>query len=144
MTSRFFFAFTLAAASAMLPAQTGQQIDAGRVTYQARCVGCHGTDLGGGEAPQLAGANFRAAWGTRNASELVTFIQAGMPPDRPGSLSVADAAGVSAFILAANGTPRWVLNRSSPFARWRPGVPPLRWGAEALVVRRRRQLLRAW
>jgi alcohol dehydrogenase (cytochrome c) len=105
MTSRFFFAFTLAAASAMLPAQTGQQIDAGRVTYQARCVGCHGTDLGGGEAPQLAGANFRAAWGTRNASELVTFIQAGMPPDRPGSLSVADAAGVSAFILAANGTP---------------------------------------
>ena len=79
---------TLLAAS-FLTAQTAQQIDAGRASYQTRCARCHGADLGGGEAPQLAGDNFRASWGTRSASELVTYIQAGMPPDLAGTLSAA-------------------------------------------------------
>ena len=96
-------ALTLIAAS-FLSAQTAQQIDAGRASYQTRCARCHGADLGGGEAPQLAGTNFRASWGTRSASELVTYIQAGMPPDLAGTLSAAEVANLSAFILAANGT----------------------------------------
>src|SRR5665213_1934774 len=86
-------------------AQTAQQIDAGRASDQTRCARCHGADLGGGEAPQLAGDNFRASWGTRSASELVTYIQAGMPPDLAGTLSAAEVANLSAFILAANGAP---------------------------------------
>src|SRR5579872_1545029 len=86
-------------------AQTAQQIDAGRASYQTRCARCHGADLGGGEGPQLAGANFQASWGTRSASELVTYIQAGMPPDLAGTLSAAEVANLSAFILAANGAP---------------------------------------
>jgi alcohol dehydrogenase (cytochrome c) len=86
-------------------AQTAQQIDAGRASYQTRCARCHGADLGGGEAPQLAGDNFRASWGTRGASELVTYIQAGMPPDLAGTLSPAEVGNLSAFILAANGAP---------------------------------------
>jgi alcohol dehydrogenase (cytochrome c) len=86
-------------------AQTAQQIDAGRASYQTRCARCHGADLGGGEAPQLAGDNFRASWGTRSASELVTYIQAGMPPDLAGTLSAAEVANLSSFILAANGAP---------------------------------------
>ena len=96
-------ALTLIATS-FLCAQTAQQIDAGRVSYQTRCARCHGADLGGGEAPQLAGTNFRASWGTRSASELVTYIQAGMPPDLAGTLSATEVANLSAFILAANGT----------------------------------------
>jgi alcohol dehydrogenase (cytochrome c) len=91
--------------AAFATAQTAQQIDAGRASYQTRCARCHGADLGGGEAPQLAGDNFRASWGTRSASELVTYIQAGMPPDLAGTLSAAEVANLSAFILAANGAP---------------------------------------
>ena len=68
-------ALTLIATS-FLCAQTAQQIDAGRASYQTRCARCHGADLGGGEAPQLAGANFRASWGTRSASELVKIGRA--------------------------------------------------------------------
>jgi len=98
-------AFLLAAATGSLRAQTAQQIDAGRASYQTRCARCHGADLGGGEAPQLAGANFRASWGTRSASELVTYIQAGMPPDLAGTLSASEVGGLAAFILAANGAP---------------------------------------
>ena len=95
---------TLLAAS-FLTAQTTQQIEAGRASYQTRCARCHGADLGGGEAPQLSGDNFRASWGTRSASELITYIQAGMPPDLAGTLSADEAANLSAFILAANGAP---------------------------------------
>ena len=98
------FALTFAFA-VFASAQTAQQIDAGRGSYQTRCARCHGADLGGGEAPQLAGDNFRAAWGTRSASELVTYIQAGMPPDLAGTLSAAEVGNLSAFILAANGAP---------------------------------------
>ncbi len=93
------------ALAAFVPAQTAQQIDAGRASYQTRCARCHGADLGGGEAPQLAGDNFLASWGTRSASELLTYIQAGMPPDLAGTLSAAEVANLSAFVLAANGAP---------------------------------------
>ncbi len=91
------------AASGVLSAQTTQQAEAGRAAYQARCSGCHGTDLGGNEGPQLAGSNFIAGWGTRTAQELVTYIQKSMPPASPGSLDEAAAVNLSAFILAANG-----------------------------------------
>src|SRR5512141_2394206 len=103
MKTKLVLACTLAAS--FLSAQTAQQIDAGRASYQTRCARCHGADLGGGEAPQLSGDNFRASWGTRSASELVTYIQAGMPPDLAGTLSAAEVANLSAFILAANGAP---------------------------------------
>ena len=102
MKTIFALALLLAAIGT---AQTAQQIDAGRASYQTRCARCHGADLGGGEAPQLAGDNFRASWGTRGASELVTYIQAGMPPDLAGTLSAAEVANLSSFILAANGAP---------------------------------------
>src|SRR5229473_5986312 len=102
MKAGFVLALALVA-SGTLAAQTGAQIDAGRGSYQARCAGCHGADLAGGEAPQLAGTNFRASWGTRSARELVSYIQASMPPSLAGTLSAAEVANVSGFILAANG-----------------------------------------
>lgn len=86
-----------------LDAQTVQQAEAGRGLFQAQCAGCHGTDLGGSEGPQLAGSNFLAAWGSRVARELVTTVRTTMPPANPGSLSEEASVNIAAFILAANG-----------------------------------------
>ena len=105
MKTHIRLAITILGASGALWAQTAAQIDAGRTSYQARCANCHNADLGGGEAPQLAGTNFRAAWGTRSASELVTYIQTSMPPGLAGTLSGPEVASLAAFILAANGAP---------------------------------------
>src|SRR5262245_32164646 len=102
MRTQSLLAVSLLTAAGIVSAQTTAQMEAGRSTFGGRCAGCHGADLGGGEAPQLAGTGFRAAWGTRTANELVTYIQSNMPPGQ-GGLSAADAAGYAAFILAANG-----------------------------------------
>ena len=83
-------------------AQTQQQAEAGRALYGARCATCHGVDLGGSEAPQLSGANFMAAWGTRGAKELFTLIQTAMPPGT-NKLGEQDALNAASFVLAANG-----------------------------------------
>ena len=91
------------AAGGALYAQTAQQAEAGRALYQARCSTCHSPDLSGSEAPQLSGANFMTAWGSRTARELTTYIQTGMPPGNPRSLTEENAAALAAFILAANG-----------------------------------------
>jgi alcohol dehydrogenase (cytochrome c) len=92
-----------AALSGIAAAQTAAQVDAGKNLYQGRCAGCHGTDLGGSEAPQLAGTNFRAAWGTRGANELVNYIHDAMPPGLAGTMSAEESSNLAAFILAANG-----------------------------------------
>ena len=93
---------TLAARIAL--AQPNQPVDAGRALYQARCATCHAVDLGGGEGPQLVGANFRTRWGSRPPGELTEFIRTSMPPAAPGSLDAAASANLAAFILASNGT----------------------------------------
>jgi alcohol dehydrogenase (cytochrome c) len=90
---------------AALQAQTTQQAETGRSLFQTRCASCHATDLGGGEGPQLAGANFIAGWGTRTARELISTIRTSMPPANPGSLDEAASGNLAAFILAANGAP---------------------------------------
>jgi alcohol dehydrogenase (cytochrome c) len=91
------------AAAAALQAQTTQPADAGRALYQARCANCHAADLGGGEGPQLAGANFQNRWSSRPPAELIDFIRTSMPPAAPGSLDEAASANLAAFILASNG-----------------------------------------
>jgi len=91
------------AAGGLLFGQTLQQAEAGRAVYQARCSSCHAPDLGGNEAPQLSGSNFMSSWGNRSARELITYIQASMPPGNSGGLSEENAVNLSAFILAANG-----------------------------------------
>jgi alcohol dehydrogenase (cytochrome c) len=83
---------------------TASQAAAGRIVYDASCSGCHMPDLvGRGEAPQLAGVQFRTSWGNRTAGDLVNLIQASMPPLNAGSLSSADYVSVAAFILQSNG-----------------------------------------
>jgi alcohol dehydrogenase (cytochrome c) len=106
MKNRSAWLLMIAACSALAHtgfAQTTAQAEAGRALFQARCASCHATDLGGGEGPQLAGANFIAGWGTRTARELVNTIRTTMPPGNPGSLDEATSVNLAAFILAANG-----------------------------------------
>lgn len=93
-------------ASAQLPAgpYTPEQAAAGGTAYQTSCSSCHAADLGGrNEAPQLAGSNFLAAWGTRTAGELVNYIQTSMPPGNPGGLGAAAYGNLGAYILQSNG-----------------------------------------
>ena len=83
---------------------TTQQAATGRTTYQASCSGCHVADLAGrNEAPQLAGSNFMATWGGRTTRDLVTFIQATMPPGNVRGLPEQEYLNLAAFILEANG-----------------------------------------
>src|ERR1700675_215559 len=99
MKTRTFLAITIFGAASALFAQTTAQTDAGRASYQAKCSGCHAADLGGGEGPELACTNFQASWVTRNASELISFIQKSMPPGM-ANLGDAEAANLAGFILA--------------------------------------------
>jgi len=87
-----------------LGAFTAEQATAGRAAYQANCATCHRQDLvGGGEAPPLAGSNFMSAWGSRPASELISYMQSAMPPSNRGSLGARAYVDLAAFILEANG-----------------------------------------
>ena len=91
-----------------LPAQEAvrlapEQVEAGRGVYERACAECHRADLSGDfEAPELAGRNFRAAWGTAALGELLAVVR-DMPPEEPGTLSDAQYLAVTAFLLEANG-----------------------------------------
>ena len=83
---------------------TAAQSSVGRTVYDANCAGCHMPGLEGrGEAPQLAGSQFMGMWGNRSVHDLLSFIQASMPPLNAGSISDADYLNVTAFLLQANG-----------------------------------------
>ncbi len=82
---------------------TADQAAAGRAAYQANCAGCHGPDLGGrNDAPQLAGGMFMANWGGRTAGDLVSFLEAAMPPGN-ATLGETTYLAIAAFILNSNG-----------------------------------------
>jgi PQQ-dependent dehydrogenase (methanol/ethanol family) len=83
---------------------TAAQAAAGATAYQANCATCHQPDLRGqGTATALAGQAFIGAWGSRPASELLSFMQLTMPPGSPGSLSADTYASIAAFVLQSNG-----------------------------------------
>lgn len=80
------------------------QAQAGEAVYQESCAGCHLPTLRGAfEAPELAGPNFRSAWGGRPAADLLGYITQTMPPSTPGSLSAEQYAAVTAYLISENG-----------------------------------------
>ena len=94
----------VASALAQQAPYTAQQAASGRTIYQGNCAICHVADLGGrNEAPQLAGSNFIGQWGDRTTSELVSFMEATMPPNNPHGLGDEAYVNLAAFILEANG-----------------------------------------
>jgi alcohol dehydrogenase (cytochrome c) len=83
---------------------TAAQAARGKAVYQANCVGCHQPDLAGqGDALPLAGPGFMLGWSGRSTAELYKQIHETMPYGMGGSLSAANYADVTAFILSANG-----------------------------------------
>lgn len=94
-----------AAAQAINPAPfTQAQSDAGRQAYTMSCASCHGDNLQGGGAPQLAGKEFAdGTFGQRPVAQLYTFIHDRMPFCEGGSLANDAYLNIVAFLLQANG-----------------------------------------
>src|SRR5687767_1776173 len=62
-------------------AYTAAQAQAGEAAYAQQCAGCHLADFrGSGDAPPVAGADFRAKWGPRAVNDLFTYLVQTMPP----------------------------------------------------------------
>jgi mono/diheme cytochrome c family protein len=107
----------LAFAGAMLWAQEGMrsvwdgvfteaQAARGQEAYNNVCLGCHGAQLGGGEAaPPLAGGEFLSNWNGLTVGELFERIRVSMPADRPGQLPRQQNADILAYIFKVNGFP---------------------------------------
>ena len=84
---------------------TTAQADAGEKMYYARCVTCHGDDLGGREqSPALAGSQFLDAWHGKNLRRLLERIEE-MPPGDPKKISTAEAVDLLAFLLRMSEMP---------------------------------------
>jgi quinoprotein glucose dehydrogenase len=83
------------------PVFTAQQADAGKQHYDTTCAPCHGSDLGGADAPALAGADFAKAWGSQTTADLFKYTQ-GMPPGGT-PLADDDNLAVVAYLLQQNG-----------------------------------------
>ncbi len=83
------------------PVYTAQQADAGKKHYDTTCSPCHGSDLGGADAPALAGPDFTKAWSTQTTSDLFKYAQ-GMPPGGT-PLADGDNLAVVAYLLQQNG-----------------------------------------
>lgn len=82
---------------------TAAQAERGAAIYRDGCAACHGASLQGSGASALSGATFQTRWRTGTVGQLSAVIHRTMPPERPGSLSEADALAVTAYILRQNG-----------------------------------------
>jgi cytochrome c5 len=89
-------------------AYTAAQAGRGKITYDAKCAGCHKADLSGvaDKGPTLSGDTFLINWETETLDRLFTKISETMPPRDLGSgPSDEDAVDLVAFILERNGYP---------------------------------------
>ena len=95
-----------AATSVWAGVYTEEQAKRGEAVYYQRCAACHGPGLEGGDmSPALTGGVFTSTWDDLSVGDLFERIRVGMPLDRPGSLSRAQSADVTAFLLRENKWP---------------------------------------
>lgn len=83
------------------------QADQGAQIFARSCAACHGANLEGVAGPALMGPMFHQMAAAQNitAKLLLAVISQSMPEDNPGSLSPAQYAAVTAYILQKNGYP---------------------------------------
>lgn len=81
------------------------QAKKGEALYGEQCAACHASDLSGGGAPALAGADFLGFWDKTPMADLVEKIQSSMPASSPGSLTRAQSAEITAYLLKVNQFP---------------------------------------
>ena len=82
------------------------QAERGLKVYFATCSQCHGPDMSGiDSAPPLTGGKFAANWNGVTLGAMVERIRISMPQNAPGTLTRADIADVTAYILQQNGFP---------------------------------------
>ena len=85
---------------------TVEQAKRGKALYGKECASCHGAALDGtGQAPPLAGADFKKDWNGQTVDDLFEKMQTSMPADQPGRLSREQNADILAFLLTFNGFP---------------------------------------
>jgi mono/diheme cytochrome c family protein len=84
---------------------TAQQAAEGGRVYASQCASCHGTQLEGNIGPAMTGSQFQqmAAAQQLTGASLLGVISQSMPKSTPGSLTAAQYASVTAFILSHNG-----------------------------------------
>jgi len=74
--------------------------------FMTACAECHAPDMSGIDpAPPLTGGRFAANWNGVTLGDMVERIRVSMPQNDPGSLTRAEIADVTAYILQQNGFP---------------------------------------
>lgn len=85
---------------------TEQQSKRGEAIYAGMCANCHGAELEGIDmSPALNGSTFSSNWNDLSVGDLADRIRISMPADRPGTMTRAQIADVTAFMLKANTFP---------------------------------------
>src|SRR4051794_32728429 len=86
---------------------TAEQAKKGETAYQARCAGCHGTDLRStdSEAPDLTEGIFEFGWNGKTIAETFEQIRRTMPVDNPRSLDDQTYLDILTYIFQFNGVP---------------------------------------
>ena len=99
---------------------TEAQAARGDVLYKEQCATCHGDNLeGSGPMPPLAGKDFLVNWTGKSVGDLFEKTHTTMPATAPGTLTPAQAADITAYMLAAGKYPARVS--AAPNQRW--GLP---------------------
>jgi S-disulfanyl-L-cysteine oxidoreductase SoxD len=99
--------------SASSPSGSADQISAGEKLFKKHCASCHGSDGRGGKSPVVTGDGAlpkAPPTGSKmrtvefhTAADLLGWVQKKMPPGLSDSLSPAEHAAVSAFMLSESG-----------------------------------------
>ena len=90
-----------AAKSANDGVYTVEQAKRGEALYKEQCATCHGDNLeGSGPMPPLAGKDFLTNWKGKSVGDLFEKTHTTMPATAPGTLTPAQAADITAHMLA--------------------------------------------
>jgi thiosulfate dehydrogenase len=99
--------------SYLVPLPAGSpSVERGKALYSLRCAACHQADGGGVGSvyPPLWGPrSFNQGAGMAHIDRMTGFVRYNMPQNAPGSLTVAEAYDVAAFVLS-HPRPRFARN----------------------------------